>query len=600
MQKIAMADIDLAKDVQEPSNDFPSLIFADDLILLVSDLTQLLDINVVLEATTLVKMETPSNSPKAEDYQGFLLLPTLCKHGWRCDFSLPDDSFRSGSVIHNFPNHALAWGKQMVDTGRVLKKTQPRQFTDEPLKVRPFLSLLDSASGHHFPKSDRTHWLLAAYLLLHFGDTGTVSFWDEFLAATVCFKPRQLTKKLNELVRLGIIRYSRPPNRNCPTSYYIGPAWLSQEVTLTSVELEALEDGEVDCVEGAYLWQIPFCERFSQQERTLRHEGNAIVRVPVQADEPMWYCTWAAGEWTSRRKASLNADLESPIKKRITRTELITAFKQSRTTEIYKGHLLSTIPIRINNELCWYCDIELASGKRLIGARKSFSSVEDALLWAKAMIDLADRHLLVEEQVLAPPSDTATVHLLPYADVMLHKHLAKATNKHKLLLKFLIREFENQGNAHFWDYFLARAFTVTSQKFLNLCKELVKAGLIRYSRYDSAYMTSFYLGPAWLSQDGVALKAEELSALALGEQAASYRPWWTTEESYPGEKYGFPCQQKDHRNNHYFYQGSETRARWKFRHQDNALVRVAINPNHPTWYSTWHNGIWTHTQTATS
>lgn len=236
-------------------------VWIEGLMLEVNEPLQLISATTVLKEIAQVSLGVVDNAPLGEDYKGFLLLPALSEHGWRCDFSMPDGSFRQGSASHSFPDNALVWAREMIDTGRVNStQTQLRQFTDEPLVVRPFLSQLDSAFGQYFSQSGaRRSWLLAAYLMLQFGNQGQTSFWDDFLAHTVRIKPRQLTKHLNELSKLGILRYFRPPNRNCPTSYYLGPAWLSVKgVSLTKAELEAIEDGEMNI-----------------------EDGNAIVRVPV-------------------------------------------------------------------------------------------------------------------------------------------------------------------------------------------------------------------------------------------------------------------------------------------------------------------------------
>ncbi|MCL6754303.1 hypothetical protein KBT16_26325, partial [Nostoc sp. CCCryo 231-06] len=210
---------------------------------------------------------------------------------------------------------------------------------------------------------------------------------------------RQLTRYLNELSKLGILRYHRPPNRECPTSYYLGPAWLSvKEVPLTEMELEAIEDGEMHLEEG-YLWGIPFGERKSRNERTLQQQKDEIVRVPKQPGEPIWHSAWRNGEWLHQRKADLNSDLEPLLKKRITSTELQTALSlvAARKGETYNGHLLTPWLCEKDNKLTWCCDVNLAGGKRFRGG-KSFDSIDAALNWTKRRIDEADSPLDNEGQ----------------------------------------------------------------------------------------------------------------------------------------------------------------------------------------------------------
>jgi hypothetical protein len=561
-----------------------------------SDLLHLISATTVLEEIAQVSSEVVGKTPLGEDYKGFLLLPALSEHGWRCDFSMPDGSFRQGSAGHSFPEYALTWGREVIDTGRVnVKDNQQRSFTDEALIVRPFQSLLDSAFRQYFSSRERRVSLLADFLMLQFGNQGQTSFWDDVLAYTVRLQPRQLTKHLNELSHLGILRYFRPPNRNCPTSYYLGPAWLSvQEVSLTETELEAIEDGEMNREDG-YLWGIPFGERSSQGARILQQEGNAIVRVPNEPGEPFWRSTWSAGEWTHQRKANENSELEPPSEKRITRAELQTAFRQLRRVETYMGHLLSSMPCVKNNKLAWYCDIDLENGLRFHGSSsKSFDSVDEALNWGKRIIDKADSPFNNEGQGLAQPSNSTQSFLMSSVEVMLQKYLPKATDSHSLVLKHLLKQFQNQGTDELWDYFLARGFALTSRSFLSICRDLAKSGLIRYSRYSAAHMMDFYLGPAWLSLEGVALHEQELQAIVRGEQVASYHPWRKSNESYPGEKYGFPCMERSERNIGYFHEGFGMPAKWIFRQEGNTLMRVPLNPHYPIWYSTWQDGFWTH------
>lgn len=562
----------------------------------IRDRTQLIATTTVLKAIAQVSLELVDKTPLGEDYKEFLLLPALSEHGWRCDFSMPDGSFRQGSAGHSFPEYALTWGREAIDTGRVnVRDNQQRSFADEPLVVRPFLSLLDSAFGQYFSSRERRVSLLAAYLMLQFGNQGQTSFWDDFLAYTVRLQPRQLSKYLNELSELGILRYFRPPNRNCPTSYYLGPAWLSvQEVSLTETELEAIEDGEMNREDG-YLWGIPFGERSGQSGRILQQEKNAIIRVPKEPGEPFWRSTWRKGEWTHQRKADENSELEPPPEKRITRAELQTAFRQVRRIETYNGHLLSTMPCVKNNKLAWCCDIDLAIGKRFHGSSsKSFDSVDEALNWAKRIIDEADSPFDNERQGLEQPSNSAQSFLMSSAEVMLQKYLPTATDSHTLVLKYLLKQFQDQGTDEFWDYFVARSFALTNRKFLSICRDLAKSGLIRYSRYTAAHMMDFYLGPAWLSLERVTLHEQELQAIVRGEQVASYCPWRKSNESYPGEKYGFPCMVQSERNVGYFHEGFGMSDRWILSQEGNVLVRVPINPHYPIWYSTWQDNLWTH------
>lgn len=277
-------------------------------------------------------------------------------------------------------------------------------------------------------------------------------------------------------------------------------------------------------------------------------------------------------------------------------------------TETYKDHCLqptlckhdsgSLLPLVLckpDAEPCWICHIELANGQRLLSnSDKSFPTVKAALDWAKETIDFADSPLSLSGQALEQQLDTASPHLMPHVDAMLHQYLPKATAQHKLLLKYLILQFDNQGTDHVWDYFLARAFAVTSRKFLSLCQAFVKVGLLRYWRFNQTYFMEFCLGSAWLSVEGARLTTEELSAIALGEQIASYRPWWKKDEQYPGEMLGFPCMENEFRNTQYFSQVLGIRQDWQLRHEGKALVRVPINPDYPTWYSTWQSGVWTH------
>ncbi len=293
--------------------------------------------------------------------------------------------------------------------------------------------------------------------------------------------------------------------------------------------------------------------------------------------------------------ANENSGLEPPPEESITRAELKTAFRQVRRIETYMGHLLSYMPCVKDNKLAWCCDIDLAIGKRFHGSNsKSFDSVDEALNWAKRIIDEADTPFNNEGQGLVDSSNAALSYLISSADAMLQKYLPTATHSHSLVLKYLLKQFQNQGTDAFWDYFLARGFALTSRKFLSICRDLAKSGLIRYSRYTAAYMMDCYLGPAWLSLEGVVLQEQELQAIAIGEQVASYHPWRKSNESYPGEKYGFPCMEQSECNIAYFYEGLGMSAKWTLRQQGNILVRVPVNPHYLTWYSTWQDGFWTH------
>ncbi len=587
-----------------PPNSIPNysessacLSYIDGQAFSISDRSHLIAATTVLKEIAQVSLEVVGNAPKGEDYKGFLLLPALSEHGWRCDFSMPDGSFRQGSNRHSFPEQALAWGREVIDTGRVnIRDNQQRSFADEPLVVRPFLSLLNSTFEQYFSNQDRRTLLLAAYLMLQFGNQGQTSFWDDFLAQTIQIKPRQLTRYLNELSKLGILRYYKPPNRKCPTSYYLGPAWLSvKEVSLTEMELEAIEDGEMHLEDG-YLWGIPFGERKSQNERTLQQINDVIVRVPEELGEPIWHSIWKNGEWTHQRKADENSELEPPLEKRIAKAELHTALSlvAARRGETYVGHLLNPWLCEKDNKLIWCCDIHLASGKRFHGSGKSFDSIDEAVNWAKRVIDEADSSLNNEEQGLVGSSNAALSYLMPSADSMLEKYLPSAAHSHSLVLKYLLKQFQNQGTDTFWDYFVARRFALTSQKFLNICRDLAKSGLIRYSRRSSAHMVEFCLGPAWLSLEGVVLQEQELQAIVRGEQVANYCPWRKSNESYPGENYGFPCIEQTERNIGYFYQRLGMSAKWILRQEGNILVRIPLNSYYPTWYSTWQDGFWIH------
>lgn len=587
---LGVTDIDFSDDQIFP--DFPQIIICGDLMLQVSDLSQLISASMVLEATKKISMQVLSVPPRGEEYKGFLLLPTICAYGWRCDFSFPDGTLRKGGVSHHFPSQALTWGKGMVDTEQVyLSQVGSRQFADEPLVTRPFLMLAESIFGSVLANGDKSHWLLANYLLLHFGDKGKVDFWDDFLAPTVHLGPRQLTKRLKDLVRLGIIRYRRWSNRNCPTSYYLGPAWLSVEgVTLTSDDLSAIESGEMHDVENGYFWGIPLNDRGSRAETILRQEGDALVRIPNEPNEPIWYSTWKQGEWTHRRKASVEAELEPPLKKRLSWADLkAVTVSHAGEEELYKGYILQPRPCCKGGSLCWNCDVKLPDGKWLYGD-EDYSCIEDALAWAKKMVNLTEDGW--REQANGQQSNDALVYLLQHLDLMLNQYLPKSTDAHKLLLKYLILKFENKGTAKFWEYFLAPTLALSRQQLLRHCRELVKVGLLRYYRHNRAYMMKFYLGPAWLNAEAVTLRVEELEQIARGETAASYRPWWTGTERYPGEKYGWPCSNDSKQT---FWQPSGTRTGgWAFSHQGNALVRVPTKPNYPTWYSTWQDSAWTH------
>lgn len=90
------------------------------------------------------------------------------------------------------------------------------------------------------------------------------------------------------------------------------------------------------------------------------------------------------------------------------------------------------------------------------------------------------------------------------------------------------------------------------------------------------------------------LSPESLAALALGEQIATYCPCCQQDESYPGEKRGFPCADKTQRNTDLFWQGQAMPASWRFAHDGIALVRIPLRPRYPTWHSTWQEGKWTH------
>jgi len=230
----------------------------------ISDRSQISQIKEVSASVDCVSLVAKKNPPRGEDYKGFLLLPTICKHGWRCDISYPNGTLRQAGVFHNFPEKALSWGKEIIDTGNVYSTpVGQRLFADEPTVVRPFLSFFDLIFSHHFPSGDRTYWLLAAYLLLHFGEQGRIDFWDDSLVKKLKLGPRQFMNRRKSLARAGIIRWVSWSNQNCPTTYYIGPAWLSvQGVTLTSVELRALEDGETGMGRGYLSIDISTIETF--------------------------------------------------------------------------------------------------------------------------------------------------------------------------------------------------------------------------------------------------------------------------------------------------------------------------------------------------
>lgn len=361
----------------------------------------------------------------------------------------------------------------------------------------------------------------------------------------------------------------------------------------TEIQLDSLTTPVAGCnyaSQSSNPWRI-----LSSEEVGNLFGSVIIVRVPEEPGESVWHSTWINGEWTHQRKASSNSELEPPPEKRITRAEVKTAFRQLRKTDIYKGHLLSPMPCVKDNKLAWSCDIDLVNGKRFHGSNsKSFDSVEAALNWAKTIIDEADGPLFLEGQALEQHLDAAQSYLMSSASAMLRKYLPQANDRHSLLLKYLIRQFQNQGTDTFWEYFVARGFALTSRKFLSICRDLAKSGLIRYSRYTAAHMMEFYLGPAWLSLEGVVLTQQELQAIAKGEQVASYHPWSKSAESYPGEKYGFPCLERTERNIGYFHQGLGMSAKCILRQEGNVLVRVPVNPNYPTWYSTWQDGFWTH------
>ncbi|MCL6753953.1 hypothetical protein KBT16_24430, partial [Nostoc sp. CCCryo 231-06] len=214
--------------------------------------------------------------------------------------------------------------------------------------------------------------------------------------------------------------------------------------------------------------------------------------------------------------------------------------------------------------------------------------------WTKRRIDEADSPLDNEGQGVGHSSNAALSYLMSSSDSMLKKYLPSASYSHSLVMKYLLKQFQDQGTDEFWDYFVARRFALTSRKFLGICRDLASSGLIRYFRYSNAHMVEFYLGPAWLSLEGVVLKEQELQAISIGEQVTSYHPWRKSKESYPGENYGFPCMEQTERNIGYFHQRLEMSAKWILHHENNVLVRVPVNPHYPTWYSTWQEGYWIH------
>lgn len=575
---------------------FPASIFFDDLVVQVENLSQLVSAKLTFDAIDKWAMVAPGNRPLGESYKDFLIIPEKYSHGWRCNFSLPDGSYRKGSVSHPFPSHALTWGKEMIDTVRVYQRNgAPRQFIDEPLVIRDWFTIVDFVISCHCKMSSKSQLLLARYLLLHFGNSGKVDFWDRFLAPTVQLGPRQLTSQLKDLSRQGIIRYIRWPNRACPTSYYLGPAWLSVKgVTLSADEVEAIEDGEMYDTDTGYLWSIPFGKQLCEGARTLQHEGDAIVRVPSEPKEPIWYSTWKEGEWTHSKKLSPDGPLE-PVAKKVQYLPPEEPVETKDIDEYYKGCLLK---LRYSDlgKGSWVCNISLPDDSCLT-SYSSYSHVNDALNWAKEIVDISTDALIYIKQADEQQSQESLPHLFKHVDFMLEQYFPRARTKPKLLLQFLTLRFGCKGTIEPWERLLAPALGLTARQLLHQSRELVKVGLIRYSRLDRCYgmyKMHFYLGPAWLNAKEITLSLEELEAISEGEWWASYRPWWKGEEQYPGEKYGWPDFQNNQDSYLDLWREPGKLQNCNLKREGNALVRIPKNFNYPLWYSTWDDGDWAH------
>ncbi len=259
--------------------------------------------------------------------------------------------------------------------------------------------------------------------------------------------------------------------------------------------------------------------------------------------------------------------------------------------EEYKGCSLEVRYIRFWKD-GWMCVLCLPDGTWL-QRLESHTSLEDVLQWGKKLIDISDNALDQIKQADELTLEKIQPHLYGCVAVMVKKYFPKTKHDHTLLLKYLILQINSKGTIEFWEQLLAPALELTTRQLLNRCKDLVKAGLIRYSRKGGNSVIGCYLGPAWLNLEGVTLTSEELGAIAKGEEVASYQPWGNEIEQYPGEKCGWPNMEENHMFS-VILQEKGMKVRWVLRHEGNALVRVPTKQNNPKWYSTWSDGLWTH------
>lgn len=534
--------------------------------------------------------------PKGEKYCGFVLFPTICQHGWTCDFYFPDNKERFGASNHRFLcKSALEWGKKMVDSERVYTvSSEPREFADESIQLRPFYKLLDSAF-EALSDRDSAEWLLAAYLLIYLSDRGEVSFWESVLSKTIGVKPRQLTRSLNKLVNLGIIRYQRWPNKNYPTSFSLGPAWLSVDgLTLSSDELKSILEGDVFKGEEGYHGSLSWGKRIPENSRKLTHESGALLQRHKSKKYPKIYSTWVDGKWTHLWQPSAEPKVED-VSNRMSFKDRFTIASVVHEPVSYVGYNLipRQWPSQDESIIEWFCDVKASEGNHLTGnTGKTYKNKELALEKARELIDIRNKDWL--RQNLSTNANECS--LIQHLDSIVEHFYPTANDLDKRVLQTLIFLWKDQGRIGLWERFLAAGLDITTRQLLKRCRKLANAGLLRYRRDKPNTLNQYSIGPAWLHADSCLTK-DQLRVLIKAEH------FWTCRTSSRevnhdlGPKIMDLSWDDDDRYsfNSAVLMGCEYEMlRWEILHDGNALVRIRLEPTVHRWHSTWENMNWYH------